>query len=277
MEMKELLLGVIALLGTTAFAADTTAIYKEVYIYGNAYQGTKGTNTDSIYNDTQVGGAYVTWDFSKLQTDTVVNKTYEKKQYTLNDTSYRDTTTYTSVNFGSMYEYDYTTCDGYGTLVLPNATYQNVVRIHVVKHNVNNTYNSGPKHFRDEFYYYSPLYSAPIVAVIKTSDYPYGINTVDDKAVQIYIRHFSDAITGTEGLQVAQLKCYPNPVVSQLQIVNPSPGGLISIVGMDGKVLVVVDATSAVETIDVSSFPKGIYIVKLSNELGVFKKRIVIE
>ena len=64
------------------------------------------------------------------------------------------------------------------------------------------------------------------------------------------------------------LKIYPNPTFTCITIENPTEGSL-SILNLNGQQLLQQEITEPATTLDVSTLPGGVYIVKLAGEKGL--------
>ncbi|MFM6984831.1 MAG: T9SS type A sorting domain-containing protein [Chitinophagaceae bacterium] len=86
----------------------------------------------------------------------------------------------------------------------------------------------------------------------------------------VYIR--TDAYTGTEQIKANQLQVYPNPAESELSIVSTSETDF-RIMDIQGRELMQGKLESGLNTIDVSSFSKGIYLIECNGQIIKFAKQ----
>ena len=70
---------------------------------------------------------------------------------------------------------------------------------------------------------------------------------------------------------------YPNPTQGQLTIkTSPAAGSsLTSICDLGGRQLILVRMTASETVIDISTLPRGVYVVKVWNERGVFAEKLI--
>jgi photosystem II stability/assembly factor-like uncharacterized protein len=75
-------------------------------------------------------------------------------------------------------------------------------------------------------------------------------------------------------LESGNLKIFPNPTSTAITIETPSKG-LLSILNLNGQELLQQEITQPVTTIDVSTLPSGIYVVKVVGEKGVRVEKFI--
>lgn len=75
--------------------------------------------------------------------------------------------------------------------------------------------------------------------------------------------------------EVADFKLYPNPTNNFLMIESPE-NGVISIKNISGKTIMKINSTEGVTKLDVSSFAKGFYLIKLEKDGWIKTKKISI-
>ena len=72
---------------------------------------------------------------------------------------------------------------------------------------------------------------------------------------------------------------FPNPVDKKVNIAiaKPLKAGVITIMDLNGKRVIKQRATGYLNQIDVSSLPKGMYIIQVQNSKTIKEKKLIIE
>lgn len=163
-------------------------------------------------------------------------KTYIEFPYTYNRVI-SDTYTQDNISFTATY-------DGYGTLVLPFGTYQNVVRQKIEEMGQTN---------------YIWFHADPFFPIAQTTEG--GIGVMRNAAVLANDRF---ALDGFE--------MYPNPTSDYLNIRMKSPGS-IDIYDVSGKLVISQNSARTDASVDLRPCATGIYFVKISanNQTSVQK------
>jgi polyhydroxybutyrate depolymerase len=97
-----------------------------------------------------------------------------------------------------------------------------------------------------------------------------------------FVKRFSLEDATTTNLNVSgELKVYPNPVSQGILVIESQaikPGSLLSIIAMDGKILLDRELSSAENRIltDVSGFKPGLYLIRISGIGGSFTSKLII-
>lgn len=167
--------------------------------------------------------------------------------------------------------------DGYGTLILPNATYENVVRYHFVS-TQQNYFNGIPAgtQTKEQWGWISEDYRFWLLLM--------EVNTVQGIANELvwYDKNPYPVVpTTTKDVNQDNLAIYPNPIRSG-QDVNfhweSSESRIIEIYGMDGSFLskekIYLNHGTNAYSIPVSL--PGIYVIKISSDLNTISQRILI-
>lgn len=196
------------------------------------------------------------------------NDTYIDSYAGSNYTSPSVTPTY--IRFGTTT----VTADGYGTLVVPTATYTNVMRVHMHSLNRDSVANSssGSYYTKDEYFWYSPGTHYPVA----------GYYNYDGVMHSFYI---SSNLTGLKenSKQFGVVELYPNPASDVLNIHFPvySAKGMqlfiYNSIGQEIKALNSETMPTDDIKINTSDLPKGIYILQVKSNGNLLKaKRFVI-
>lgn len=93
----------------------------------------------------------------------------------------------------------------------------------------------------------------------------------------VYKRPLSDIITGFEETNnIKEMNIFPNPATDKLQI-EASQISEIEILNLEGQIIKSISANENHETIDVSSFTRGMYFIKVKSGEGIAVKKFVKE
>ncbi len=164
--------------------------------------------------------------------------------------------------------------DSYGTLVLPNGTYTNVLRTTTIDNEIDSIFTAGflvsvSSSVRTQYSWYAsnsfgPLLSMEILA---------GLNGIDTVC---YYATSGTGIGNDQAKSVSQLSVFPNPANDHIIIAFNTAKDIkanIMIVNQIGQVMInktIPDKTEGMikERIDISKLPSGIYFANISCGCG---------
>jgi hypothetical protein len=220
--------------------------------------------TDAFYN---IGTAVDTGGIEIIIPFTDYQKTMEYP-FTYNS-SYTDTDYAEFISFGvtiKQYGTVTTTGDAYGTLITPEGTFTNVLRVKQERTNIDSTFmgtmflTATTTEFLDFSWYAensrAPLFNHNSSGPDKMAYYTIGSTGTDEELISI------------EDLQI-----FPNPATDQVNVsmnVLQSANIEVNIHNQAGQQVMVNDALNFHEghqslSIDISTLPRGIYYVSFSN------------
>ena len=81
---------------------------------------------------------------------------------------------------------------------------------------------------------------------------------------------------GIDEIEIIDIKLYPNPVSTHLTVVSKVPAN-ITIIDTNGKIISLGVINEGSNTLDVSSFAKGMYFSKIVSENGIVTQKIIKE
>jgi hypothetical protein len=159
-----------------------------------------------------------------------------------------------------------TTADGYGTLILPNATYTNVLRYKVVHNEIDSlfsgaNFNSKTTWYIEEYLWVDAGYRAYLLYVNPLKNK----NGVPQAKSVHYVRNpHSITPTGiqTNNYQTSQIIIYPNPSTGIINIAGPAIG-TVTVLNSLGQIVI---KTKMTGKIDISKIAQGLYFIQLLNE-----------
>lgn len=170
-------------------------------------------------------------------------------------TNYSDSTTVSSVQSGTRN----VQFNGFGTLILPQGTFDNVALISELRTN-----SLGPN---STYFTWYDLDDGKRLMYYSTNVSSVAAYTIDMPT------------TGIEDEEENHLLLYPNPATNQVTIQIPSneEATALKLITMAGKEIYNINAMGSKITIDLTSFTPGIYIVKLSTQNREYVKRLIID
>jgi hypothetical protein len=166
------------------------------------------------------------------------------------------------------------TFDGYGTLILPDITISNTIRIRTVKETIDVS-SGGTTIYTDTLYHwYSPNLSDYVL-------YYYVSVYQGSTASFAHLMHSDDiASIGSENKDNAgDVNLYPNPAKNLLNIALPTPNTnySIKIFTSEGQLVKSVDIKAELSSIDISDFSKGFYLMKIIGPENVLTKKFMVD
>ena len=232
------------------------------------------TNADGYF---YLGSESTTGTFSSLLVYSD-SRTFVKFPFTYDDTyfdTYKGivTTSAATVHVTAASEMF---ADSYGTLILPNGTYTNVLRIITIDAEIDSLFMEGNfimefSVVRTQFTWFAPDSKGPLLSIEILDNA--GLGSID--TVAFYSSAESGIIDGHPG-PVSHLSVFPNPAEDHVVIefnALQHTGISISIVNQVGQMMIskktANDHTGSVsERIDVSTLPSGIYFAHISCDCG---------
>ncbi len=164
--------------------------------------------------------------------------------------------------------------DGYGTLIMPNGTYPNVLRVRTIE-DYTDVVAGGAiiiDYLFTHYSYYLPGTPVPLISVHDQLTVTNG-----SPSSVLFARWLTSSPTGMDQVAHASLgvEVYPNPATDQIAVVFGSAGGahLLEILdGLGRTVLVTRQPTLPVGIerlmVDVGALPSGLYQLRITNDSG---------
>ncbi|AXP80802.1 hypothetical protein CJ739_1716 [Mariniflexile rhizosphaerae] len=246
----------------------------------NAVAVTTNPNTETYFSNSTSGqiieGFFSPGLLREIYTD---KREFIKYPITYNDV-FNETFSGTSENIAAGQTYDRAgttqiSADGYGTLILPYTTVNNVLRIKIT-----NTYSDtymgfpiGP--YNDVILvWYNATTKNPIAS---TSDAYFNGDLISSQAT--YLAQ-SDLVLATNDLQWTknQISVYPNPANDYVHIKNRTNQSLsLGIYDAQGRIIKTANIEKGENKINVSSLNSGIYIISYLKNSHLYTQKIVIK
>ncbi len=166
--------------------------------------------------------------------------------------------------------------DGYGTLILPTGTYNNVVRYHFFREQTN--YVSGfPSNTqtKEQWAWVSADYRFWLLLMEENFD---GFATTE---LIWYDKNPLSLVTGLHTEETSGISVYPNPVADEGNINltwKQNEDATVSIYSMEGKLVFETNNNliSGVNPIKISSLVPGTYLLKIHSATEVYNQRIIL-
>jgi len=199
------------------------------------------------------------------------SRTFLKFPFTFDDTyfdTYKGvaTTSIASVRVSAISEM---VSDAYGTLILPNGTYHNVLRTATIDAEIDSVFIGGKfvKAFtsnRVQFSWFAPDSKGPLMSM----------EILDMNGSTDTIAYYSSTPAGIDDPQdqITQLSIFPNPAEEHIRIAfetSPNEESTVSIVNQVGQIVIQTKIFSNIngqvnEPFEISHLPSGIYFVNVS-------------
>lgn len=169
--------------------------------------------------------------------------------------------------------------DGYGTLILPDMTYENVLRLHIIE-TAESSFDFGtgtPIVFTSELESYAWFIEGlpiPLLLVTELSQ-----DGVLQSSFSSFVSGISTSVFEANTLQ--SIKVYPNPAVNSVTVdlgSNSTEGLSIEVFDVKGALLIKHDeglSNSSVNQIDISKLESGIYFLHIRSAAGYAIKKLV--
>lgn len=192
--------------------------------------------------------------------------------FTMND-SYVDTFGATFVSGGVTFvrSGDVTvTADGYGTLILPNATISNVLRVKVTEDYGDAVGGVELYHYNIDIYmYYKPGVSTPVLSL---THYEQGANIIN------YGNFLDDASLSLEESSTEELSVYPNPFTNDFTVETSANDESIEVFDILGNLVYYTKVSDQNKyMIDLNDNESGIYIVRVTSATQVREMKLIKE
>lgn len=161
------------------------------------------------------------------------------------------------------------TCDGYGTVITPNGTYTNALRVHL-QQIYSDTYSGGQINYEVNAYsWYIAGYPNAVASVSEI--------VVDNGQPTQYGFYSTDPAASLLTVENKQFRVYPNPVTDLLnfQVVNDQKVKYVQVtnsLGVEVINQVVISSINNLE-LNVSDLKSGVYFIRLEGENGVLRQR----
>lgn len=160
--------------------------------------------------------------------------------------------------------------DGHGTLILPNGTYNNVLRVHLSREQQHDGFT--PDQTKEQYFWVSEDFKFWLLLMETLDD---GFNT----SHQIW--YSKDPIPVSSGVEESfaqTMQIYPVPVrEQQLTISLESPARQIFISDLEGRRLREISSLqSKTQSIEIKEAP-GMYLLSVMTDQGLITKRIIIQ
>ena len=169
------------------------------------------------------------------------------------------------------------TCDGSGTLMIGSNTYSNVIRIHTLEETSGTALGQDIFITRESFVYYDlddanpmPIFRHDRVEADLDAGGIYGFSAVYSKDNVTNYVNIDDA-------EFDQLSVYPNPATDVVNISFEGNATQLTVMNAAGQIVYTSNNVQNLETINVSDFESGIYLVQVATETGVITKKVTVK
>jgi len=165
--------------------------------------------------------------------------------------------------------------DGYGTLIMPNGTYDNALRVHTIQEEIHElgvgggiiqtTTVTGYSYFVEDF----PI---PVLIIEDSESYVLGELT-DEFSSMTRLISYNSVLLGVDNISVDNnLMIYPNPSSEFITLTFNNTGlANLRIINIDGKVAKSLSLASKTK-VDISDLTPGYYIAELLVDGNIFSR-----
>lgn len=165
--------------------------------------------------------------------------------------------------------------DGYGALILPYATVNNVLRVTVARDYDDLLGQTPIANYIDTLI---SFYNATTKAVIAS----YSVTYVNGSLIASQSSYIAqaDLVTGIDVIvnNANNVIIYPNPAKDQITIKSTSPIENVTIIDLTGKIIKEISPSFGLaQQVNTSDLSQGIYFVNYADENGTHTKKIIIK
>lgn len=163
---------------------------------------------------------------------------------------------------------------GYGDLILPNRTVNNVLKVTIVSD------------YTDEYggvtlYTYSDTTILWYNATNKNFLANYSISTANGSVLLKRVTYMddNDIISSTNNLLNSQspLSFYPNPAYGQITLSNTNSINLVTIKDIKGITVKTIQIRNDNQTVDISELASGMYIIQYTSNSQTFTEKLLVQ
>ena len=157
-----------------------------------------------------------------------------------------------------------TVADGYGTLIMPSGTYNNLLRLKVIQSYSDSSSTNVVHVYGVTYSWYDGVNKTPALTISTLS------NTVGGTTSTVKMVNVSSAVSGVADTKIQQetIVICPNPVTEKLSVVLPGNWSInesiLSIYSTCGLLMKQQPISDKSFKLDISTFSSGIYIVKIT-------------
>ncbi|MEI6488399.1 MAG: T9SS type A sorting domain-containing protein [Bacteroidota bacterium] len=158
--------------------------------------------------------------------------------------------------------------DGYGTLILPNGTYSNVLRLKITQ---NQTDTVLPSHTLSNsntisYVWFDGIHTSALLKIDSTHT-----GTYTSKSVEYLL---NETIGIEELTKNNDFNLYPNPSSGQFTILLPSDNAIISVSDLLGQQIL--KTQTAEKTLNLELDNNGIYFVQVTTKQGTTTRKLIV-
>jgi hypothetical protein len=150
--------------------------------------------------------------------------------------------------------------DGYGTLILPTGTHQNIVRLH----EFDTLIRSGLPYYDESYIWYDQSINGGLLRMSLTS-------SGGPSTFSVYYFNVISSSVGEDEMQATtNFSIYPNPAHDMLHLEGPAStkASEFRVIDISGKLLLQVPLHQSTTTIPVANLPTGIYLYQILDGAG---------
>jgi len=155
-------------------------------------------------------------------------------------------------------------CDGFGTVITPAATYNNALRIHRSIMWIDSTQNGSDTCNGDYYYWFAPGYRYPVAQI-------WSVNCTGGASMgAMFLQSIAIGISESEE-SLSLLSGSPNPFTTTFSLKCPeeSIGEIATITDVSGRMVMTFEITESVMILKMDALENGLYILNVSGRKGL--------
>jgi hypothetical protein len=168
-----------------------------------------------------------------------------------------------------------TVADGYGTLILPSGTYDNMLRVKVIQNYSDSSSTKVVHVYGVTYSWYDGVNKTPAFMISTLS------NTVDGTTTSVKMVNISSAVNGVADnkTRIEAIVLYPNPSNNKVSIILPDTwatiDNIISVYNTGGLLMSQQHIRNKSIELDISTLPGGIYIINITNDKNTMVSKLI--
>jgi len=170
------------------------------------------------------------------------------------------------------------TCDGFGTLIVGTTTHNNVIRVKLVEAidaSITFPFPVSGTITRTVYSYFTLATDKQAIFVHATIDVTSDV--LNDNYTAVYYSGTPIGYLGAEENEVVEFSVFPNPSNNLTTITTDGTTDQINVINALGQVVYSIVKPKSTETVDVSKFEAGVYIISIVKGDVVSTQKLIVE
>ena len=170
------------------------------------------------------------------------------------------------------------TCDGFGTLIVGTTTHSNVIRVKLIEAidaSITIPFPVSGTITRTVYSYFTLASDKQAIFVHATIDVTSDV--LNDNYTAVYYSGTPIGYLGAEENEVVEFSVFPNPSNNLTTITTDGTTDQINVISALGQVVYSIAKPKSTETVDVSKFEAGVYIISIVKGDVVSTQKLIVE